>query len=196
MSSHANVPFGRSVLAIVLAIVTLAWLGGLVRFVGASGRPEVILPRTASPPSGEHNLAHFRYGPTLRASSYFRDPVSQHHPSFVVDGRDRPSLIEKWASRQDDAAPFIEIIWREPRRLERVVIRHGGSAEDPGTTLDRYRLACLGSDGAASLPLTIENRDHVASHALPCEGAHGIRLEARPGNGGMVRIYEIEAYGQ
>jgi hypothetical protein len=174
-----------------------AWLFGLVRFVGATGQFEARLPRRLAPPAGEHNLAAQQYGPLLRASSYNRNPVSYHHPWFLVDGRAQPQLIEKWASAPRDRSPWVEIRWREPRQLDRVVLRHAGGLEGDHLTLRNYTLTCLREGGP---PVTLQVRDNharLASHPLACAGARGVRLDAQlPAATDIVRLYELEAFGQ
>jgi hypothetical protein len=172
------------------------WLIGLVQFLRAPATVSVTLPRLEEPPAGEHNLAAFRFGPTVHVSSYFKDPFSPHHPAFLVDERLSPTLVEKWASAYGDAHPFAEVSWREPRTLARVVLKHAGSVEHPNYTLKRYRLVCL-RDGAAVTLEVPDNREAIASHPFPCTGARGVRIEMQPAHpGGVIRLYEIEAFGQ
>jgi hypothetical protein len=199
---RANIPApGLSPTTRGLALAAAVLLGagflfGLVRFVLADPIPTMVLPRRERPPAEEHNLCDFRYGPTLRVSSYHRDPINQHHPLFLIDGRTAPSLLEKWVSAGKDRAPWVEITWREPHDLSRVVIRHAGEYEGKELSLARYRLTCL-RDGKPGPTLQIEdNRAGLALHALPCPGARGVRLQAFPPGRDIVRIYEIEAWGQ
>ena len=186
--------------AVIVAILGAAWLFGLVRFVSAPGIAVLPLPRQATPPREAHDLAAWRYGPLVRASSYYRDPISQHHPLFLVDGRVAPTLLEKWMSSEVDPAPFIEIIWREPHDLDRVVIKHAGEYESASLTLARYRLSCLQQEaGQLRVGITLEvegNRASLAVHPLSCPHARGIRLDGHPRSAGEpIRIYEIEAWG-
>jgi hypothetical protein len=169
---------------------------GLVRFVRESGIPTVVLPRHDRPPAEEHNLASLRLGPTVRVSSYHRDPISQHHPLFLVDGRTAPTLLEKWVSAGPDRQPWVELTWREPRALARVVIRHAGEYEGKELTLAHYKLVCLRPGGPGPTLEVTDNRAGLAVHELSCSGAHGVRLEAHPSGKDLVRIYEIEAWGR
>jgi hypothetical protein len=183
------------------AALGVAWLVGLVRLLAANGHITVVFPRQHTPPPGEHNLAAWDLGPTVQASSYFHDWASQHHPAFLVDGRARPAVVEKWASAAADRHPWIEIDWREPHDLARVVITHGGAVEGPGATVRRYRIRCL-RDGDAVPPavpsVTVsDNTQPVAVHPLPCSQARGVRLDFYPNDPeDIVRIFEIEAWGQ
>lgn len=172
------------------------WLAGLARFLLAGvGRDGVTitLPATTPHPAGEHNLASFRHGPTLRVSSF--DGIAlggPHHPSFLVDERGKPKQVEKWASAPRDARPWVEISWGGPRALERVVVHHAGAYEAEALTLAGYRLRCLGPS-ARQTQIT-GNDAPMAIHHLACPDAHGIRLEAL--GDGVVRLYEIEAWGR
>lgn len=194
--SHRSQPRQRLRTAAITALA-IAWSIGAALFVAADGSFSWTLPRRAEPPPGEHNLAFYRWGPTLRASSYFRDPLSYHHPAFLVDGRHLPHMIEKWASGFHDPQPWIEIHWREPRGLARVVIRHAGWRENPAWTIRRYRLACLTGRGSAPTLSVNDNDKAVAMHRLPCSQARGLRVDwtlNQPGD--PARVYEIEAWGR
>jgi len=140
-------------------------------------------------------VAAWRYGPTVRVSSYDGNALGPHHPTFLIDERRNPTLLEKWASDRGDARPWVELTWREPRAIARVVIHHAGTREDPRYTLDAYTLTCLGS-GTTPLAIT-GNVAHVAVHPLGCANATGLRLEARPqASPTPVRIFEIEVFGK
>jgi hypothetical protein len=185
----------RTRLRVCVSPVLLLWLFGMVSFLRADGSMQQSLPRREPPPVGEHNVASFRYGPTLRASSYFRQLRAHHHPMFLVDEQSSPSGIEKWASAPYDQAPWLEIEWREPRKLQRVVVSHAGLREDPRLNARSYRLRCL-RDAPAPVLEVRDNTDSIATHAFACEGARGVRLEWPLKAGEQARAYEIEAWGQ
>lgn len=182
----------------VLGAIGAAWLIGAALFLSADGSLSWTLARQVEPPPGEHNLAFYKFGPTLRASSYYRDSYSQHHPIFLVDGREQPHEIEKWVSGFHDRSPWVEIRWREPRTLARVVILHAGWRESEAYTVRRYTVSCV-SDAVDPPPkLTVtHNEAPVATHALECARARGLRIEWTPNEfGDTTRVYEIEAWGQ
>jgi hypothetical protein len=185
----------RRVLWLAAAPVAALWLFGLVRFLRADGAIVIDLPRLQPPPPGEHDLAAWRFGPTLRVSSYDGGALSPHHPAFLIDERRNPALLEKWVSGPGDRQPWVEVSWREPRHVSRIVLHHAGTREDPRFTLDGYTLTCLGSPAA---PLVITgNTQAVATHALDCPGATGLRLQARPQSSPTpVRLFELEVFGQ
>jgi hypothetical protein len=187
----------RDWLWLAAALPAGCWLLGAFLFVRADGSLIWRLPRLADGPAAEHNVASFRLGPTLRASSYYRDVLSQHHPAFVLDGRARPSRLEKWTSGLRDQEPWLEVSWHKPRALQRVVIHHAGSVEPDELTIRRYRLRCLTQSEKVELAVR-DNRASVAEHAFACRGATGVRIDWQPnaGNDGLVRIYEIEVWGQ
>lgn len=175
----------------------LAWLVGAVLFVQADGSVTWRMPRARAPRAGPHNLALYELGPTIRASSYHRDVYSHHHPAFLVDGRAEPTVVEKWASAPQDAAPWIEIWWREPRTLERVRITHAGSVEGDELTVRRYRLICLSRHRDAPARTIRDNERAVAVHALACREARGVRIEWQPNQADdAVRVYEVQAWGE
>jgi pimeloyl-ACP methyl ester carboxylesterase len=181
----------------VAALLVGAWAYGLVSFVGAPGTVSVALSRRQSAPSEAHNVASFRYGGEVRASSYFKDVGSQHHPLFLIDGRNDPTLKEKWASDRADRLPWVELRWHEVRSLSHVVIVHAGKHEEDELTVRDYTLSCLRDVGEV---VTLEirgNRDRIARHEFPCIGARGLRLQVdNHPRGSLARLYEIEAIGQ
>lgn len=174
----------------------LAWLVGASLFLQADGSLTWTMPRTREPPLGEHNLAHYAFGPTLRASSFVRDAMRHYHPAFLVDGRRGPSVVEKWASLPSDLSPWLELRWREPRSLARVVITHGAS--HGGARKKRYRLRCLRDEQPAPSLEAREFPSQVASHTLSCERARGLRIDwlREPDDDDLVRVYEVEAWGR
>lgn len=178
------------------AALALLWLFGLIGFLRADGVVRLSMPRRESPGPGELNLASYRYGPTVRASSYYRDPTAHHHPMYLVDERRSPALVEKWATAPYDREPWVEIEWRESRQLERVVVHHAGTREGAELTIRSYVVRCLGSDAAPSVEVS-DNQLAVAVHPLRCDGARGVRLELTPNErGDLVRVFEIEAWGR
>lgn len=185
----------RSLAALLVALAAAFWSLGLVRFLRAEGVVEYRRRADGPAAAGVHNLAALSRGPTVRASSVFRSPGAQHHPAFLVDGVASPALIEKWTSLPGDRQPWVEVRWRQPRRLHRVVLHHAGLREDAALTVKRYRLTCLG--GAGNARAVTDNVEAIAAHALPCLGAHGVRLDFAPnGPDQLVRLYEIEAWGE
>jgi hypothetical protein len=188
----------RAVRRWLVTVVLAAWCVGALLFLRADGSLHWRIERSAAPPASEHNAAFYRFGPTLRASSYHREVPSPHHSIFLVDARAEPALLEKWTSDARDRAPWIEIGWREPRRLSRVVIYHAGWREHESLTVRRYRLSCLveGDVRAASLDVT-DNVAAIATHPLACERARGLRIDWTPNDASdQVRIYEVEAWAQ
>jgi hypothetical protein len=182
-------------LLLAAAAVAALWLFGLTRFLLADGAIVITLPRRQAPPTGEFDVAAWRFGPTIRVSSYDGYALGPHHPAFLIDERRTPALLEKWVSGPGDRQPWVELTWREPRTLSRIVLHHAGTREDPRFTLDGYTLTCLGSDVA---PLVITgNTDAVAVHPVDCPHAHGLRLQAQPkASPTPVRLFELEAFGQ
>jgi hypothetical protein len=185
----------RKLGASALGLVAAAWLFGLVSFVAADGHFQATLPRRRALPAVPHNLSRWDLGPTVRASSYFGDWLGHHHPLFLVDGREHPDLVEKWASGERDRHPWIEILWRETHRLERVVIHHAGSRESSALTARRYTIACLTATSAGPRVTVDANEADVATHALDCPQARGVRITFGR-DGDIVRVYEVETWGQ
>ena len=179
-----------------LGLLAAGWLFGLLTFVRADGHFQASLPRRRGPPAGTHNLALWDQGPTVRASSYFGDWQSPHHPLFLVDGREHPELIEKWASAERDHHPWIEILWREPHDLERVVLRHAGSVEAASMTARTYHIECLLDAGRGPKVDVYSNDAAVAEHPLPCDRARGVRIRFDRDGGDIVRLFEVEAWGR
>lgn len=188
--------FWRKLALAVASLLALIWLFGAVGFLRADGVARLTLPRRATPPKGEHNLASYLWGPTLRASSYYREPSAHHHPAFLVDEREDPGTLEKWASTFRDRRPWVEVEWREPRSVTRVVLRHAGYHEDSDMTLNRYTLRCLGEGEQPELKVS-DNHDDMATHKLACRAARGVRATFYLKKADdMARLYELEVWGQ
>jgi hypothetical protein len=198
---HTTHPFmglnlKRGLTASVL-LVGIAWSYGAAAFLVADGSLTWSMPMREPHPARLHNLASYRFGPTLRASSYHRDEVSHHHPAFLIDGRAEPTLVEKWCSGSGDEAPWIEVAWNGPRRLSEVKIWHAGFRESAGDTIRRYRLSCISARQPARALQITSNTVPIATHALACSEASGVRIDWTPNvRGQRVRVYEIEAWGQ
>jgi len=188
---------GRLVFRVGVALF-LAWLVGLHLFLRAGAHSPVVvsLPFLRPHPAGVHNLVEHAYGTRLRASSYFRDRVAQHHPAFLVDGRAHPSLVEKWASDPTDAKPWVELLWTGEREIERVFIQHAGAVESDEYTARRYVLTCLSP--RAPLPVVVrDNKAAEREHDLRCQGARGLRIDFTPNSpGALVRVFEVEVWGR
>jgi hypothetical protein len=185
-------------LRLTLLALGVFWLFGAVLFLRADGSVDYTLPRREAPPEGAHNLASYRYGPRIRASSYFRDAEAHHHPMFLVDGRSAPSLVEKWASSERDQRPWFSISWREPHTLTRVRIEHAGLHEAELLSARKYRLRCLTKDGIGGELVVQGNQATISEHPLICAGALALRIDfprRRPGSQ-IVRVFEVEAWGR
>jgi hypothetical protein len=180
----------------LVALLGLFWLSGFVGFLRADGATRFTLPRREQPPTGEYNLVGYRWGPTLRASSYFRDQIAHHHPLFLVDARAAPSGFEKWVTAAKDRTPWLELEWREPRAVSRVIIQHVGMFEPSQTNMREYTLRCLGEGKQPTLAVK-DNQASVVEHALACPKARGLRIDWILGTvNDHARIYEIEVWGR
>jgi hypothetical protein len=173
------------------------WTLGFVLFLSASSVVTIELTALSSHPAQEHDVAAARFGPTVRVSSYLADVYNQHHPAFLVDERASPTRVEKWASDENDSHPWVEIRWRGLHDITRVVIEHAGSVEDPGLTAHTYSLTCLQPAGRGRTLSVTGNTEPVATHALVCPAASGLRADFTPdGPDAIVRVFEIVAWGR
>jgi hypothetical protein len=179
-----------------LCVLAGSWVTGFALFLRASPIVTVALPALAPHPAGEHDLAAARYGPTLRVSSYLADVYRQHHPAFLVDEREHPTVVEKWASDVGDRKPWVEIRWRGAHDVSRVVIEHAGSVEDPGFTARTYTLTCLTASGRGPVLAVSGNTDSVATHPLACTAAVGLRVDFVRDATDIVRVFEIAVWGR
>jgi len=194
---HERRPRRVKIWMLGLALLGGLWLWGLVSFVRADGHFEVTLPRLRNPPASLHNMSLWDLGPTIRASSFYGDWGSHHHPAFLVDGKATPDRVEKWASAEHDRHPWIEITWRENHDLERVVIRHAGSVESDDMTAQHYTLRCLTSSGQGPSLEVQSNQAAMAYHDLVCAQARGVRIEFVPKDSkDIIRVYEVETWGR
>ncbi len=179
------------------ALLTFCWLVGLARFIVARPSVELTLPRQAGWSPGDPHLAVLASGPTLRASSMERDVHAFHHVAYLVDGRARPTMNEKWASQVGDAVPWVELDFREPHHLERVVLRHVSDVEKEEQPVRKFRITCLRSGGHGPSIRVRKNRKKRSTHALDCPDALGVRVDFVPNEpGSRVVLYEIEAFGR
>jgi hypothetical protein len=201
MHDHALGDRGRTsvrLAARVLGVcVCAAWTWGAVRFLMADASVTFVLPKLDDPPSAEHNLASFRLGPRLRASSYHRAASPHHQPAFLIDGNQSPTLVDKWTSAVRDREPWVEVAWPEIHAVSQVRIHHAGRYESPAFTVRNYRIACLPEqDGNGSLTIR-DNRAAIAIHALRCDRAQALRIDwMLEGNNDVARIYELEIWGR
>jgi hypothetical protein len=194
-TSPGSKPAARALVGAAILLGAL-WGFGFTRFLLADGVVHQTLPRREAPPSGEHNLAAYRFGPRVRASSYHRDSASNHHPSFVVDERARPTLTEKWVSAFNDPEPWLEVHFREAHAVGRVRMRLAGLVEDGALNMRSYRLLCLGGEASAEVVVT-DNRASEVEHALSCRDATGVRAEFTLGKrDDRARVFELEVWGR
>ncbi len=187
----------RALSACVIGVVLMAWCVGLAIFLSGRRKFVTTLPVQKSHPAQYHNLAAALSGPTVRASSYIDEVYPQHHPTFVVDGRNDPTRLEKWASAPSDRSPWIEISWNGTHEVESVNIRHAGSLEDPRLTAREYKILCLPrGTGRRELAVT-GNEASLAVHPFECAGSNGIRIQFVPNaKGDSTRVYEVEVWGR
>jgi hypothetical protein len=187
----------RSYRYLPLGLVVCAWTFGLLTFMRADGHFEATLPRSKTPPAGLHNLSLAEFGPTVRASSYYMDSDQHHHPLFLVDGRELPLKVEKWTSKRGERRPWVEILWREPHDLERVIIHHAGLFESGALTNRIYSIRCLTADGTGPRVDVDKNEDAIATHPLVCHRARGVQIKFYlDKDDDLVRIYEVETWGR
>lgn len=180
---------------LALGAVVLAFSDGAATFLAADASVRYTLPRRAKPPDGEYNLATYQWGPTLRASSYHRDPASHLLPVYLVDGNPAPGPLGLWASAARDRKPWVEISWREPRTVSRVRIESARRGGAPGPTASSYALRCL-PPRPEQPTLSIHDAPLSAQHALNCQQALAVRIDWEPSTHAIARVYEIEVRGR
>lgn len=187
----------RHVVAWSVRTALVVWGVGFTLFCWSSRPFALSLPIITPHPGERHNLAAARYGPTLRASSYYNDVWNQHHPAFLVDERKEPTKTEKWCSSRLDRSPWIEIRWQGIHTLSEVSIAHGGAFEGADHTSKAYIVTCLQGERHGPKQEIFDNQDNVSRHPFACPGATGIRIDFLPmPRGEMTWVYEVEAWGQ
>lgn len=191
-------------------VLLVAWYGvaqlcGLVLWL--TREPAIETPEyPADPlPSVRANLASPSYGTRVRVSSW--DWQQNTHPYFAIDGAEVPSKREKWQSAGDDSAPWLEVIFAGPVRVEEVALSLAGVAEDHRRSMARYVLRCLPAGrasvstakSAAVVQLVENNQERRPRHPLLCERASGVRIDFELNSPGRsldrARVYEVEVYG-
>lgn len=186
----------RAVLVAAAAAFATLWCAALLRFIRTPPGLECTFPAREPHPPGPHNLAFYRYGTRVRASSYDNWADRQHHPGFLVDGLADEPPNAKWTTLPNDVQPFVELRWTVPARLQRVTIRHAGAREEASLTARRYELTCLLRDREVRALQVRANESAVATHGVVCDHALGIRLTVWPNQpGDVVRLYEVQAWG-
>lgn len=185
----------RRLITAILVGCSLLFLVGLARFTTSNAGFEVALPRSATSvaTASETNLVALARGPVLRASSFERDVHGLAHPAYLVDGRAQPTAVEKWVPRFDDEAPWLEFVFREPRHVRRVVLRHSRHSHAKLRAHRTYRIQCLGHGAVVAIA---RNKDAVASHELDCPGATGVRIDFEKSRGKPPVVYEVEVFGR
>lgn len=192
-TDRRSVAFGR----IAGFLLLIVWLAGLAKFILSGKAIAFVMPFQSEHPLGIHNLGLYRYGPEIRASSYYADIDNQHHPAFLVDGLSQPSVLEKWSSSPQDAHPWVEIRWNKPALLKHVKIHHPGATENLRFTSRLHSLSCIFT-GETMETRAIKNQQlSVAEHQIGCDHAIGVKLLIDPPpNEKIVRVYELEAWGE
>lgn len=183
----------RRARALVGACLLAPFLYGAAGVLSADGSVTFTLPRVATPPSGTHNLVSYRYGPTLRASSFHRHPSSYRSPILLLDGEGIHG--SPWASSGRDRAPWVEIEWREPRSVSAVRIDRGGSARGGAAELPGFELRCL-PPGSPQSSVRVGPGSLREAHPLTCKQARGLRIDWHLGAKDRAWAYEIEVWGR
>jgi hypothetical protein len=193
--SFAQKVGGPHLVTAILVGYTLLFFVGLARFATSNAAFEVALPRNTDnrATTSDTNLVALEMGPVLRASSFERDVYGLAHPAYLVDGRARPTETEKWVPRFDDQAPWLEFVFREPRHVRRVVLRHSRNLQAKSRAHRAYRIECLGNGRVLEIT---RNRDPVATHELDCPRATGIRIDFETPRGKAPSVYEVEVFGR
>lgn len=177
-------------LALYLALLTAGIVTVALRHPTLEARPG--LPTRA----GVGPLTRPGGGAWVSASSAHSRGL--HQPIFAIDGVQRPSQTEKWASDPSDPAPWLQINLLAPARLRRVTLTHAGAFERPDLTMDYYDLICL-RQGQEQRRVPIRgNTDHVAHHDLDCPDADALRVRFYPWPRGprqVARLYELTLHG-
>lgn len=173
-------------------VLLSGWLFGAWLFLRADGHMFWNVPPKEEHPPSEHNLALHTYGPRIRASSYYREIGNALHPAFVLDGVLTPNEHARWRSNPKDRRPWIEVSWKDARRLSRVVLRHAGS------NAIAHRVTCVTARGARPLVLDVPAGGAAeAQHGFACAAARGVRVDWQlSANEDTVSLYEIEAWGR
>lgn len=186
----------RTIFAGVCAVVISA-LGGIGawRLSQPKPPPVVELPRKEAPPHGQRfNAASFRYGPTLRASSMHH--AGGHYLPFAVDEASSPPLQAKWASDANDRSPYFEVQFREPVRIESVVVALSGSHPSDNASNKRLEVQCLVAKKVVKTVPFTNNREPKVTATIDetCEAIHiPFRLDSSDDD--IARVFEVEAWG-
>jgi hypothetical protein len=132
---------------------------------------------------------------TVRASSV--NWSLRLHPAYVVSGR-LGTAIEKWSSAATDRAPWIEVEFDRPRRVERVDLMLAGMVEKQELTMREFSFDCFaGARVVASL--VVRNNENANPHfALACDAATRVRVTfvAEPTEPrDVARLYGLQIWG-
>lgn len=188
---------GRTWLYFIAGVAFVLLVVGSVRFARQLGGPiELRMAALTGHPATLHNLVAAKYGPSLRVSSAWIELESLHHPAFLVDEHLTPSLVEKWVSDRGDRAPYVELSWGHAKEIRSVVLRHAGVFEHVGFSTGRYTLTCF-YRGRQVGKLAVDGpKSGESQHAPPCAAADTLRIDFRPDEGDVVRLYEVQVWGK
>jgi hypothetical protein len=175
----------KLVRAAIVAVPIVILVAAEARFITRQAISETRFPRSVPDPEGRHDLAIFRYGTTVRASSV--SWAGRHHPAYVVDGV--PGGGERWIASDKDTAPWIEIAFDKPRAVDEVVLVQGG------VPLRRFDVACFtGANRVDGVSLT-GNTEGRSRHPLKCHGADRVRVTFFVKKGEAAQVHELEVWG-
>jgi len=180
---------------IVVAYASVS-LAGLAWFI-IDKSDSVTEPVGEAPPKNlekDINLAHFRNGSWIEASSYAWLYI--HHPLFAVDGLPRPpSDKEEWVpDRRTDKKPHITVNLARKADISRVAVYHDGRYYERF-----YTVSCLKDGRPLKTVEAVQSNEIKVEFSLECKQADAVRIDFKwdpytPH--GHIRIYEIEVWGR
>jgi hypothetical protein len=183
---------GAKSTTLVLALLLLV---AEARFVAAQPVSETRFSRVTADPYGRMNLASADLGVTIRAHSTLW--ASRHHPAYVLGGR-VGTPVEKWVSGLDDPAPWIEVEFDRPRRVDSVDLVFAGVRESPDLTMRDYSVECFAL-GRRVASTEVRGNEAARAHvALACDGGTRVRITFPLERGGprdLARVYGLEVWG-
>lgn len=147
---------------------------------------------------GITDFAHWERGAIVRASSFHT--LRQHHPLFVIDGASEDANeLQKWVSRRDDHAPWIEVEMAGRVDVSGVVVSHAGVVENPNLSVKRYEIVCLRDGEEVARQSAFVQLATAEPHDVVCADTDTVRFQFQVGPDqaqDVARIYEVEIYGE
>jgi hypothetical protein len=180
-------------LALVYILISALGLFAFISSKSPSITPQIKTKKHKALAKKETNLAYFKNGTWLKASSYAWLYV--HHPMFVIDGiREPPSNQEEWVPDRADKKPWLSLHLKRRSEITRIIVFH-----EIRYSKRSYIISCWRKNKLLKSQSSLNTRETRVVYPLKCKGADSVRIDFKwdPYDPqGHIRIFEIEVWGR